>query len=139
MTDDPLDSYPRPWFYRPEFYIPFFIFPPVWSVLTLRSPWNSNVLMGGVAWFVLAASVVLSFNWGYRQGNWHNLLIFLPGLLLTVATQVQWQAHLAQHGPPPAAGNDAADPARPPAVTGPGDGRPSRPSARRRPRRRRKG
>ncbi len=136
MDADPLDGYPRPWFYRPEFYIPFFIFPPVWSVLTLRSPWNSNVLMGGVAWFLLALMVVLAFNWGYRQGNWHNLFLFLPGVLLTVVTQVQWQAHLAQHGPPPAEDATAANPLPPPA-TDSKEGQTPRRTARRRPRRRR--
>ena len=134
MQDDPLDNYPRPWFYRPEFYVAFFIFPPVWSVLTLRSPWNSNVLVGGFAWFLLAAIVVLAFNWGYRQGNWQNLVIFVPGVMLTLLTQVQWQAHMAQHGPPP-----SQDEATPEA----GTAKPVKPKepraapARRRPRRRR--
>ena len=31
-----MDVYPRPWFHRPEIYFAFIIFPPVWSVLTLR-------------------------------------------------------------------------------------------------------
>ena len=37
-----LSDYPRPWFYRPEIYYGFFIFPPAWSVLTLRSPWHNR-------------------------------------------------------------------------------------------------
>ena len=134
MDNDRLDGYPRPWFYRPEFYVSFFIFPPVWSVLTLRSPWNSNVLMGGVAWFLLALIVVLAFNWGYRQGNWQNLFLFLPGVLLTVVTQVQWQAHIAQHGPPPAEDDAPTEPAPAPAKSE--SGRQPR-GPRRRPRRRR--
>ena len=137
-----LDQYPRPWFYRPEIYYAFIIFPPVWSVLTLRSPWHHsgdgfrNILVGGLAWFFIIGSIVLAFNWGYRQGNWQNLVLFAPGLLLTLLTQVQWAAHCARHGPPPPADADAdgagevAPPAAPVAAAPPP---PRRPRKRRRP------
>ena len=100
-----LSEYPRPWFYRPEVYYGFFIFPPVWSILTLRSPWHKGegfrgIMVGGVAWFIMIASVVLSVRWVQEDGG-VNLFIFVPGILLTVVTQVQWAAHLARHGPPP--------------------------------------
>ena len=106
-------------------------------MLTLRSPWNRNALVGGVAWAILIVGGIFAFQWvsgvnpffwipdsgdnvpGGRR--WENLVIFLPGALLTVLTQVQWQAHRAQHGPPPselaeaARRNAAADtPAAPP-------------------------
>ena len=100
-----LSEYPRPWFYRPEVYYGFFIFPPVWSILTLRSPWHSGdgfrgIMVGGLAWFIMVASVVLSVRW-VQEGGAVNLFIFVPGILLTVVTQVQWEAHRARHGPPP--------------------------------------
>lgn len=134
-----LDAYPRPWFYRPEIYFAFIIFPPVWSVLTLRSPWHHsgdgfrNILIGGLAWFFIIASIVLAFNWGYRQGNWQNLVVFAPGLLLTLLTQVQWAAHCARHGPPPAPADSDGEASPPTApITAPPPPRP--PRKRRRPR-----
>lgn len=148
--DDPNRDYPRPWFYRPEFYIGMFIFPPVWSVLTLRSPWNRNALVGGVAWAILMVGGIFAFQWvsgvnpffwipdsgdnvpGGRR--WANLVIFLPGALLTILTQVQWQAHRAQHGPPPSelaeAGRRPAAEMPPPESAAPG--RPARPRRRHR-------
>ena len=108
ITD--LSEYPRPWFYRPEIYYGLIIFPPVWSILTLRSPWHKGegffgILIGGIAWFFLIASVVFTVRWvqANDEGNRQvvNLFIFVPGLLLTLVTQIQWAAHRAQHGPPP--------------------------------------
>ena len=109
-----LSDYPRPWFYRPEIYYGFFIFPPVWSILTLRSPWHSGegfrgILVGGIAWFLIIASVVLSVRW-VQEGGVVNLFIFVPGLLLTLITQIQWTAHRAQHGPPPTEADDPPQP-----------------------------
>ena len=106
-----MSEYPRPWFYRPEIYYGFFIFPPVWSILTLRSPWHKGegffgVLVGGVAWFIMIAAVVLSVRW-VQEGGAVNLFIFVPGLLLTLVTQIQWAAHRAQFGPPPTERDDA--------------------------------
>ena len=109
-----ISEYPRPWFYRPEIYYGFFIFPPVWSILTLRSPWHNRtegfrgILVGGIAWFIIIASVVLSVRW-VQEGGVVNLFIFVPGLLLTLVTQIQWSAHRARYGPPPSA--DDAEPA----------------------------
>ena len=117
-----LSEYPRPWFYRPEIYYGFFIFPPVWSILTLRSPWHSGegfrgILVGGIAWFMIIASVVLSVRW-VQEGGVVNLFIFVPGLLLTVVTQIQWTAHRAQYGQPPTESEESPPP---PAATAPGD------------------
>ena len=145
--DNPVVDYPRPWFYRPEFFLGFFIFPPVWSFLALRSPWNRNVLVGGVAWAILIVGAVLAFRW-VRNGSIENLVIFIPGVVLTVVTQVQWSVHRARHGPPPALEDDEAAPStvvdqthdQGKAPTGPGpslDAKPIRPSARRRSRVRR--
>ncbi len=105
-----ISEYPRPWFYRPEIHYAFIIFPPVWSILTLRSPWHKaegffGILIGGIAWFFLIASVVFTVRWVQAddEGNRQiiNLFFFVPGLLLTLITQIQWAAHRAQHGPPP--------------------------------------
>ena len=122
MRDSPireLSEYPRPWFYRPEIYYAFIIFPPVWSVLTLRSPWHNrgsgtrNILTGGVAWFFIIASIVFVVRWAQPNDDGErqlvNLVVFVPGLLLTLLTQVEWTAHRARHGPPPADAEDAED------------------------------
>ena len=111
-----ISEYPRPWFYRPEIYYGFFIFPPVWSVLTLRSPWHSaegfrGILVGGIAWFIIIAAVVLSVRW-VQEGGAVNLFIFVPGILLTLVTQVQWTAHRARYGPPPTEAEDGRGTAR---------------------------
>ena len=113
-----LSEYPRPWFYRPEMYYGMFIFPPVWSVLTLRSPWHNaegfrGIMVGGIAWFIIIAAVVLSVRW-VQEGGVRNLFIFVPGILLTLLTQVQWTAHRAHHGPPP---TETEDEGQPPAST----------------------
>ena len=127
-----VSEYPRPWFYRPEVYYGFIIFPPVWSILTLRSPWHKaegflGIMIGGVAWFFLIASVVMAVKWLQLDddGNRHvvNLFIFVPGVLLSLLTQVQWAAHRARHGPPPNAdeaepGPTAATSSSPPANAG---------------------
>ena len=115
-----LSEYPRPWFYRPEIYYGFFIFPPVWSILTLRSPWHNaegfrGILTGGIAWFIMIASVVLSVRW-VQEGGVVNLFIFVPGLLLTLVTQIQWTAHRARYGPPPTT-DDEGPPAATPGTT----------------------
>ena len=143
-----LSDYPRPWFYRPEVYYGFIIFPPVWSILTLRSPWHKGegflgIMVGGVAWFFLIASVVMSVKW-VQEGGVLNLFIFVPGVLLTLLTQVQWAAHRARHGPPPTdeaeaeadsgASESSAAPARSPAATPASPARPPRRRRRRRPR-----
>ncbi len=112
-----LSEYPRPWFYRPEIYYGFIIFPPVWSVLTLRSPWHGgegtrSILVGGVAWFFIIASVVLSVRW-VQEGGVIKLFVFVPGVLLTLLTQVQWTAHRARHGAPPTDLEDAPQTAAP--------------------------
>ena len=113
-----LSDYPRPWFYRPEIYYGLIVFPPVWSILTLRSPWHKGegffgIFIGGLAWFFLIAGVVMSVKWVQADddGNRHvvNLFIFVPGILLTLLTQIQWAAHRARHGPPPTEDSDAPD------------------------------
>lgn len=134
MASDPvrdISQYPRPWFYRPEIYYGLIIFPPVWSILTLRSPWHTaegfrGIMVGGVAWFIMIASVVLSVRW-VQEGGVLNLFIFVPGILLTLLTQVQWQAHRAHHGPPPTEAQDEPTPGAPVAAPPNGDPEPAEP------------
>ena len=129
MTEeDSLPDSSRPWFYRPEFFFAFFIFPPVWSILALRSPWNNSVITGGVAWAVLIVSGVMAFKW-VQNGSPQNLFLFVPGVILTVVTQVQWARNRAENRPPATVGAES------PAVPGQerlGSSRPPRPTARRR-------
>ena len=118
-----ISEYPRPWFYRPEIYYGLIIFPPVWSILTLRSPWHKGegffgIFIGGLAWFFLIAAVVLSVRW-VQEGGVLNLFIFVPGVLLTLLTQVQWQAHRAHHGPPPTEEQEEQPAAREPVAVQP--------------------
>ena len=86
-------SFPRPWYYRPEYMIPMFIFWPAWAVLVLRSPWNSSVRMGGVAWAVIFIGAFMGFKW-LQAGIYYPIMTFyVPGLLLTLVSQVQWTGY----------------------------------------------
>lgn len=93
----PEPTFLRPWFYRPEYFVPAFFFPPVWSVLVLRSPWNQNIIVGGVAWAIIFIAGFLALKW-IQNGSVQNVLVlFLPGILLTVITQVQWERFRSVH------------------------------------------
>ena len=86
-------SYPKPWYYRPEFMIPMFIFWPAGSILAIRSPWNSNVMVGGVAWAFILVFGVMGVRW-LNDGVYQPIMTFyVPGVLLTIITQVQWAAY----------------------------------------------
>ncbi len=137
-------SFPRPWYYRPEYMIPMFVFWPAWAVLVLRSPWNNNVLLGGMAWAVFFVGAFMGLKW-LQAGIYHPIMTFyVPGVLLTIFTQVQWtryrhemagdgaatgqgsEEHSSPDRPPrPSAANQESEQSRAPE-------RPPRPSARRR-------
>lgn len=86
-------SYPRPWYYRPEYMIPMFIFWPSGALLAIRSPWNSNVMFGGVAWMFIIVFGVLGVRW-LNDGIYQPIMTFyVPGVLLTIITQVQWATY----------------------------------------------
>ena len=98
-----LSDYPRPWFYRPEIYYGFYHLPagvvhPDAALAVAQGRGFLGIIMGGVAWFFMIASVVLSVRW-VQEGGVLNLFIFVPGVLLTLLTQVQWAAHRAQSRP----------------------------------------
>ena len=89
----------RPWYYRSWFLISAFVLGwplpysfvlwPVWAVLILRSPWHNGIIPGGLAWAML-----LTGAFGLVQLMRSNpsgaLALLLPGLALTVVTQVLW-------------------------------------------------
>ena len=86
-------SYPRPWYYRPEYMIPMFIFWPSGALLAIRSPWNSNVMFGGVAWMFIIVFGILGVRW-LNDGIYQPIMTFyVPGVLLTIVTQVQWTSY----------------------------------------------
>ena len=86
-------SYPRPWYYRPEYMIPMFIFWPSGALLAIRSPWNTNVMFGGVAWMFIIVFGVLGVRW-LNDGIYQPIMTFyVPGVLLTIITQVQWATY----------------------------------------------
>ncbi len=92
---------PRPWYYQNWFLIAAFIMGwpltpplvlwPVWGVLILRSPWHNNTLLKGLGWAMLVVGAVLLVK--NLRGGTDPLLVFmmvLPGIVLTVMTQVMW-------------------------------------------------
>ncbi len=117
-------SYPKPWYYRPEYMIPMLIFWPAGSLLAIRSPWNSNVMLGGIAWAFIIVLGILGVRW-LKDGVYQPLMLFhVPGILLTVVTQVQWASYKKQME------DDMAKPKEEPAVLE--ETSQPRPSARRR-------
>ncbi len=118
-------SFPRPWYYRPEYMIPMFVFWPAGALLALRSPWNSNVLLGGVAWAVMIVGAFAGFKW-LQAGSYQPIMTFyVPGVLLTIVTQVQWKRYRVEMAGDDAAAEQESEESREP------EG-PPRPSARRR-------
>ncbi len=86
-------SYPKPWYYRLEFMVPMLIFWPSGSLLIIRSPWNSNVMFGGVAWAFIIVFGVLGVRW-LNDGVYQPIMTFyVPGVVLTIITQVQWEGY----------------------------------------------
>ena len=89
-------TYPKPWYYRPEYMLPMFIMWPAGSLLAIRSPWNENVMLGGVAWAFIIVLGVLGVRW-LNDGIYQPIMLFhVPGILLTLVTQVQWAAYKKQ-------------------------------------------
>ena len=86
-------SFPKHWYYRPEYMIPMLIFWPSGALLAIRSPWNSNVMLGGVAWAFMIVGAFAGFKW-LQAGSYQPIATFyFPGLLLTIVTQVQWTVY----------------------------------------------
>ena len=61
--------------------------------MAIRSPWNSNVMLGGVAWAFIFVFGILGVRW-LNDGVYQPIMTFyVPGVLLTIITQVQWAAY----------------------------------------------
>ena len=86
-------SFPEPWYYRPEYMLPLLIFWPAGALLAIRSPWNSNVMFGGLAWAIVIVGAFAGFKW-IQAGSYQPIMTFyVPGVLLTIVTQVQWSRY----------------------------------------------
>jgi hypothetical protein len=82
----------KPWYYQDWFLFPMFIFWPLWAVLILRSPWHNGFISGAIAWAMLIAGSFLVAQ-RLRLGGTvaeSTLIFIIPGLVLTVITQVLW-------------------------------------------------
>jgi len=85
----------RPWYYQAWFLYPSFLFWPLWSVLTIRSPWRSSFFLGSLAWAVLIVGIVLGAVRLAKGGTiaYSTVALAAPGLLLTAITQLHWQGY----------------------------------------------
>ena len=125
----------KPWYYQDWFLFPILLFWPVWAVLIIRSPWHNGLVSGAVAWAMLfVGGYWIGWMQLFQEGRLNEVTIALliPGLLLTVITQVHWTRYRgtlrAQEGHGDAPGSaHAAD--KPPGET-------AAPPRARRPRRR---
>ena len=83
----------KPWYYQYWFLYPVIVFWPVWAVLILRSPWHNGLVSGAVAWAMLiVGGYWIGWMQFYQTGelNQFTTSIIIPGLMLTVLTQVFW-------------------------------------------------
>lgn len=94
---------PRPWYYQNWFLIaafilgwpvvpPFGILWPVWGLLIVRSPWHNHPLLKGLGWAMLFVGAILFVRLIASGGGPAKLTLFtlIPGLLVTLTTQVMW-------------------------------------------------
>ena len=84
----------KPWYYQYWFLYPVIVFWPVWPVLILRSPWHNGLVSGAVAWamLIIVGGYLIGWQQLYQTGelNRFTTTIIIPGLMLTVLTQVFW-------------------------------------------------
>lgn len=83
----------RPWYYQYWFLYPMIVFWPLWPVLILRSPWHNNLISGAVAWAMLfMGGYLIGWRQLYqnRELNDFTITLIIPGLFLTVVTQILW-------------------------------------------------
>ena len=83
----------KPWYYQYWFLYPVIVFWPVWAVLILRSPWHNGLVSGAAAWAMLiVGGYLIGWQQLYETGelNQFTTTITIPGLMLTVLTQVFW-------------------------------------------------
>jgi hypothetical protein len=86
----------KPWYYQYWFLYPVIVFWPLWPVLILRSPWHNNLISGAVAWaMIFVGGYLIGWQIGWyqlrlSQLNDFTITILIPGVILTVVTQVLW-------------------------------------------------
>ena len=84
----------KPWYYQDWFLFPSFVFWPLWSILTIRSPWHNGFIAGALSWALIFMGIYLLVYQALilgegisRQGA---VTFIIPGLLLTIITQIHW-------------------------------------------------
>ncbi len=90
-TPPPLEL--KPWYYQEWFMLPTLVFWPLWAILIIRSPWHNGLVSGAVAWAMLivgAYFIVVEQLIPDRSLNPITITVIMPGLLLTLITQVHW-------------------------------------------------
>ncbi len=83
----------KPWYYQEWFMFPTAVFWPLWAILIIRSPWHNGLISGAVAWAMLiVGGYLIIWEQLIPSGRLNELTIvlILPGLLLTLITQVHW-------------------------------------------------
>ena len=107
----------RPWYYQNWFLIaafilgwpvvvgpPFGVLWPVWGVLMLRSPWHNHTLLKGLGWAMLVVGSVMLVKTVANDQDTLSLVIatVIPGLLVTLVTQVMWTKYRLERDAPQA-------------------------------------
>ena len=99
MNQEPPPPPPKellPWYYQSLFLAVAFVLWPSWSFLILRSPWHNGILSGGVAWAALILGTVLGVR-SVAEGSGSLVIVFyVPGLVLTLGTQIHWAGYKRQ-------------------------------------------
>ena len=103
-------TYPKPWYYQDGYIHALIIFWPLWSILILRSPWHTRILTGGIAWAILFIGSILGVG-AISAGEIKPLIVlFMPGVLMTVFIQVKWASYKRTYEKPSTAEPLAARP-----------------------------
>ncbi len=83
----------KPWYYQEWFMFPTAVFWPLWAILIIRSPWHNGLVSGAVAWAMLiVGGYLIIWPQLIQSGrlNEFTIVLIIPGLLLTLITQVHW-------------------------------------------------
>ena len=83
----------KPWYYQEWFMFPTAVFWPLWAILIIRSPWHNGLISGAVAWAMLIVGgyfIIWEQLIPDQRLNPITITVIMPGLLLTVITQVHW-------------------------------------------------
>ncbi len=86
----------KPWYYQEWFMFPTAVFWPLWAILIIRSPWHNGLISGAVAWAMLIfGGYMIIWPQLIQSGrlNDFTIVLIIPGLLLTVITQVHWMRY----------------------------------------------